>query len=89
MKVLNLYAGIGGNRKLWKDVDVTGVENNPDIAKVYSAFFPEDTVLVTDAHQYLLDKFEEGLKIDIYPFFQIDNLSVHIDKVPIFIQRNN
>lgn len=29
MKVLNLYAGIGGNRKLWDevtDVDVTAVE---------------------------------------------------------------
>ena len=22
-KVLNLYAGIGGNRKLWEDVEVT------------------------------------------------------------------
>mgnify|MGYP003472597487 FL=1 len=27
MKVLNLYAGIGGNRKLWDDVEVTAVEN--------------------------------------------------------------
>ena len=26
MKVLNLYAGIGGNRKLWEDVEVTAVE---------------------------------------------------------------
>ena len=30
-KVLNLYAGIGGNRKLWKDVEVTAVENNPEV----------------------------------------------------------
>lgn len=29
MKVLNLYAGIGGNRKLWEDVEVTAVELNP------------------------------------------------------------
>lgn len=26
MKVLNLFADIGGNRKLWKDVEVTAVE---------------------------------------------------------------
>ena len=26
MKILNLYAGIGGNRKLWGDVDVVAVE---------------------------------------------------------------
>ena len=32
MEILNLYAGIGGNRKLWKDVEVTAVENNPRIA---------------------------------------------------------
>ena len=35
MKVLNLYAGIGGNRKLWTDVEVTAVEMNPQIAKIY------------------------------------------------------
>jgi len=29
-KVLNLYAGIGGNRKLWTDVDVTAVEWDED-----------------------------------------------------------
>lgn len=40
MKVLNLYAGIGGNRKLWTDVDVTTVELNPKIAKIYQDFFP-------------------------------------------------
>jgi DNA (cytosine-5)-methyltransferase 1 len=59
MKILNLYAGLGGNRKLWKDVDVTAVEINPDIAKIYQDFFPDDKVLVTDAHQYLLDHYKE------------------------------
>jgi len=58
-KVLNLYAGIGGNRKLWNDVEVTAVENNPDIAKIYQGFFPNDKVIVADAHQYLLDHFKE------------------------------
>jgi|TARA_R100000501_G_C2572459_1_gene78830 DNA (cytosine-5)-methyltransferase 1 len=59
MKILNLYAGIGGNRKLWKDVEVTAVENNPEIAKIYQDFFPEDKVIVGDAHQYLLEHFKK------------------------------
>ena len=59
IKVLNLYAGIGGNRKLWKDVEVTAVENNKEIAKIYQDFFPEDKVIVADAHQYLLDHYKE------------------------------
>lgn len=59
MKVLNLYPGIGGNRKLWEDVEVTAVENNPKIAKIYQDFFPKDKVIIADAHQYLLDHFKE------------------------------
>ena len=59
MKVLNLYCGIGGNRKLWEDVEVTAVEMNPKIAAIYQDFFPDDKVVVGDAHQYLLDHFEE------------------------------
>jgi|TARA_R100000093_G_C1931957_1_gene69026 DNA (cytosine-5)-methyltransferase 1 len=59
MKVLNLYAGIGGNRKLWKDVEVTAVENNKDIARVYSKLFPNDKVIVCDAHEYLLKHYKE------------------------------
>ena len=59
MKILNLYAGIGGNRKLWQDVDVTAIELNPQIAKIYQDFFPNDLVIVADAHQYLLDHFKE------------------------------
>jgi len=59
VRVLNLYAGIGGNRKLWQDVEVTAVENNPFIAEIYHDFFPNDKIIVGDAHQYLLDHFEE------------------------------
>ncbi len=59
MKILNLYAGIGGNRKLWKNVDVTAIESNPKIAKIYQDFFPNDKVIVTDAHQYLLEHYKE------------------------------
>ena len=60
IKVLNLYAGIGGNRKLWNgDIEVTAVEINPEIAKIYQDFFPDDKVIVADAHQYLLEHYKE------------------------------
>ncbi len=59
MKVLNLYAGLGGNRKLWQYVEVTAVENNESIAKFYSDHFPEDKLIITDAHEYLLNYYSE------------------------------
>jgi len=60
MKILNLYSGIGGNRKLWGDKhEIVAVENNEKIAKIYQDFFPKDKVIVTDAHQYLLEHFKE------------------------------
>ena len=59
IKVLNLYAGIGGNRKLWRNVEVTAVENNKKIAAIYKENFPDDEVVVADAHQYLLEHYKE------------------------------
>lgn len=60
MKILNLYAGIGGNRKLWpNEHEITAVEINPEIAKIYQDFFPDDKVIVGDAHQYLLEHYKE------------------------------
>ncbi len=59
MKILNLYAGIGGNRKLWDGVTVTAVEYNPEIAAIYQEYFPNDTVIVADAHEYLLAHYKE------------------------------
>lgn len=60
MKILNLYAGIGGNRKLWGDGhEIVSVEINLEIAKIYKDFFPNDKVIVTDAHQYLLEHYKE------------------------------
>lgn len=54
INVLNLYAGIGGNRKLWNgNISVTAVEIDPKIAQVYEQQFPADTVVVGDALQYL------------------------------------
>ena len=60
MKILNLYAGIGGNRKNWGDEhEITAVEFNQNIANIYQDFFPNDKVVVGDAHEYLLDHFQE------------------------------
>jgi DNA (cytosine-5)-methyltransferase 1 len=59
MKVLNLYAGIGGNRKLWTGCEVTAVEYRQDIADVYKHYFQDDTVIVGDAHEYLLEHYSE------------------------------
>jgi len=59
LRVLNLYAGIGGNRKLWTGVDVTSVEYNEEIAMIYKDHYPGDTVVVGDAHKYLLEHYKE------------------------------
>ena len=69
LKYYNGYAGIGGNRKLIPDeiticgitykIEVTAIENNKEIAKIYQDFFPNDKVIVTDAHQYLLEHYKE------------------------------
>jgi len=62
MRVLNLYACLGGNRLKWDEVanvEVTAVEYDPVLAQMYQERFPNDTVIVADAHQYLLDHYKE------------------------------
>jgi len=63
MKILNLYACLGGNRYKWnevkEDIEVTAVELDPELAKLYQERFPNDKVIVADAHQYLLDHYKE------------------------------
>ena len=63
MKILNLYACLGGNRYKWNEVkeeiEVTAVELDPGLARLYQERFPNDTVIVADAHQYLLDHYKE------------------------------
>jgi len=60
MKILNLYAGIGGNRKLWGDKhEITAVEYNEEIAMIYKDNFPNDTVIVEDAHDFLLNNYKD------------------------------
>jgi DNA (cytosine-5)-methyltransferase 1 len=60
MKILNLYACLGGNRYLWgKEHEITAVEWDEELARLYSERFPNDKVIVADAHQYLLDHYKE------------------------------
>jgi len=60
MKILNLYCGIGGNRKRWGDEhEITAVEIDKDIAAIYQEIFPNDKVIITDAHDYLLEHYKE------------------------------
>ena len=60
MKILILYACLGGNRYKWgNDHDITAIELDPELARLYKERFPNDTVIVGDAHQYLLDHYKE------------------------------
>src|SRR3990167_9844360 len=60
MKILNLYAGIGGNRKLWgSNHEITAIEIDEEIAKIYQDYFPKDKVIIADAHEYLREHFEK------------------------------
>ena len=58
MRILNLYAGIGGNRKLWEGHEVTAVELDSNIASIYKDLYPKDKVIIGDAHKYLLENFK-------------------------------
>jgi len=62
IKILNLYACLGGNRAKWDevaDIKVTAVELDPELARMYQERFPNDVVIIADAHQYLLDHYKE------------------------------
>lgn len=39
--------------------EIIAVENNSEIAKIYQDFFPNDKVIVADAHQFLLEHYKE------------------------------
>ncbi len=59
MRILNLYAGLGGNRKLWEGHEIVAVEMDEKIANAYKRQFPGDILVIGDAHQYLLDHCDE------------------------------
>ena len=90
MKILNLYAGIGGNRHLWGDEhEITAVENVDKIAQEYSNKYPKDKVIVADAHEYLLNHFKEFDFIWSSPpcptHSRTNYFTQHIRKRPVYI----
>ena len=51
---------MGGNRKFWgSEHEVTAVEYDSDIAAVYQDLYPNDEVVIGDAHAYLLENHQE------------------------------
>jgi len=62
-KILNLYACLGGNRYKWDEVadnlEITAIEWDEELAKLYQERFPNDIVIVADAHDYLLKHYTE------------------------------
>ena len=89
MKILNLYSGIGGNRKLWgNEHKITAVEFNEKIADKYRQLYPNDNVIVSDAHEYLLDHYKEFEFIWTSPPCQSHSttnyFTQHIRKRPVY-----
>ena len=90
MKILNLYAGIGGNRDLWGDKhNITAVELNRKIADEYKKKYTNDIVIVGDAHEYLLDHYKEFDFIWSSPpcptHSRTNYFTQHIRKRPVYI----
>lgn len=61
MKILNLYAGVGGNSLHWEKEDVTAVEYTEAIAAIYKQNQPGHSVIIADANSYL---YENAHKFD-------------------------
>ncbi len=45
--------------KVSSEIEVVAVELDPELSKLYQERFPNDTVIITDAHKYLLDHYKE------------------------------
>ena len=85
MKILNLYACLGGNRYKWSnDHEITAIELDFELARMYRERFPNDTVIVADAHQYLLDHYKEFDFIWSSPPCPTHSRARHSDKLKDF-----
>lgn len=60
MKILNLYCGLGGNRLLWGNShNITAIDNNKELCKIYKEKFQNDRVICEDAKEYLLKNYQK------------------------------
>lgn len=53
LKILNLYSGIGGNRKQWEGHSIVAVENDLRIADCYLDNFPDDEMVIQDVIEFI------------------------------------
>lgn len=92
MKILNLFAGIGGNRTLWGDKhEITAVEHNQKIAMIYYKRFPNDKVIIGDAYEYCLKNYDKFDFIWASPPCQTHswaNMWLHAQRVRRFPKSN-
>ena len=79
-KVLNLFAGAGGNRAAWNDCEVTAVEFDLDLCNFYKSRFPNDNVVQGCAYDYLLNHFKEFDFIWASPPCQTHSKAFHARK---------
>ena len=78
MRILNLFAGIGGNRTLWGDKhQITAVEYDPNIVKMYEERFPYDEMIIADAYEFCEDHYTEYDFIWASPPCQTHNKSMY------------
>ncbi len=67
IKILNAYSSLGGNRYKWDEVakeanveiEVTAIELDEELAKLYQERFPNDKVIITDAHKFIKERYSE------------------------------
>ena len=85
MRILNLFAGLGGNRRLWGDEhEVVAVEWDVDVARAYSCFFPDDRVVVDDAHEFLRHNFLDFDFVWSSPPCQSHSRARTVGRFPVF-----
>ena len=59
LRILNLFAGPGGNRELWgENHRIVAVETDDTIREIYRDKFPHDTISPFDAYEFLLANHE-------------------------------
>ena len=60
MRVLNLYAGLGGNRRNWPDYfEITNVEIEEKLCAELKINFPNDETIQGDALEYLKENYSD------------------------------
>lgn len=58
LRVLNAFAGLGGNSMHWDNCEVVAIEENEKIAAVYQKLHPTHEVIVGDAYQFFKENHE-------------------------------